>query len=427
MQSRITFSIDARASHKARAIMLLALLGYCASAYSADNTVDAGQSMFSFSGFGTLGVVHSSEDQADFTSTIFKPNGAGYSHSWSAGVDSLIAAQVTAKFTPQLSAMVQVISEQRYDNTYTPHVEWANIKYQLTPDLSFRVGRIVLPSFLVSDNRNVGYANPWVRPPLEIYSLVPVSTSGGADASYTVHMGHVAQTFVGVYGHAHTISPGGGSSDARHTWLIADTIEYGSTTVHISYQQTRLSIGDLNSLFGAFRQFGPQGIALADKYDVDHSRVKFFGIGAMYDPGKWFATAEWGTTDYSSVLGKGTGWYASSGYRMAKFTPYLTYGMMKANSNTSDPGLTVSALPPFLAGPATGLNAALNAILASIPVQKTTSFGVRWDIMRNADLKLQYDHIRLGAGSPGVLINLQPDFQPGVAVNLFSATIDFVF
>lgn len=36
--------------------------------------------MFSFSGFGTLGFVHSSENKADFTSNIFKPNGAGLSH-----------------------------------------------------------------------------------------------------------------------------------------------------------------------------------------------------------------------------------------------------------------------------------------------------------------------------------------------------------
>jgi hypothetical protein len=413
--------------HIVFALIALATVSYPACAYSADNRTDSGQSMFSFNGFGTLGVAHSSEDQADFTSTIFKPNGAGYGHTWSADVDSLIAAQVTAHFTPQLSAMAQVISEQRYDNTYTPHVEWANIKYQVTPVLSFRLGRIVLPTFLVSDNRNVGYANPWVRPPLEIYSLVPVSTSDGADASYTVHMGDVVQTLVGVFGHTHTNFVGGGSSNARHNWLIADTIEYGAATVHISYQQTRLSIDSLNHFFDAFRQFGPQGVALADKYDSDHSLVKFLGIGAMYDPGKWFATAEWGTTDYSSVIGKNTGWYASSGYRLAKFTPYLTYGMMKVNSNTSDPGLTVSALPPFLAGPATGLNAALNAILGSAPVQTTISSGVRWDVLRNAALKLQYDHIRLGAGSPGLLTNLQPNFQPGATVNLFSATIDFVF
>jgi hypothetical protein len=111
--------------------------------------------MFLFSGFGTLGIVHSSENQADFVSSNLKPNGAGYTRSWSATVDSLLAAQVTANFTPQLSAVLQVIAEQNYDGSWGPHVEWANIKYEFTPDLSLRAGRIVQPAFLVSDYRKV--------------------------------------------------------------------------------------------------------------------------------------------------------------------------------------------------------------------------------------------------------------------------------
>ena len=74
-----------------------------------------------------------------------------------------------------------------------------------------------------------------------------------------------------------------------------------------------------------------------------------------------------------------------------------------------------------------GLNAALNAILGSIPAQSTTSAGVRWDFMKNVDLKLQCDHTRLDKGSPGLLINLQPGFKPGGTVDLFSAAIDFIW
>ena len=114
---------------------------------------DAGAPIFSFSGFGTLGEVHSSQDQADFTSTPFKPSGAGFSHAWSADVDSVIGAQVNANFTPRLSAVVQVVSEQNYDNSYRPHVEWANIRYEFTPDFSVRAGRTALPVLMVSDTR----------------------------------------------------------------------------------------------------------------------------------------------------------------------------------------------------------------------------------------------------------------------------------
>ena len=37
------------------------------------------------------------------------------------------------------------------------------------------------------------------------------------------------------------------------------------------------------------------------------------------------------------------------------------------------------------------------------------------------------DHMRLGPGSQGTLINAQPGFRPGGTVNLFSVAVDFVF
>jgi hypothetical protein len=404
--------------------MLAALLWY--PACSRATPEDPG-SMFSFSGFGTLGVVHSSDHDADFTSIIFKPNGAGYSHDWSPDVDSLIGAQVIANFTPRLSAMLQVISQQNYNNTYTPHVEWANIKYEVTPDVSIRVGRTVLASLLLSDTHNVAYAMPWVRLPLEVYSLVPIDTSDGIDASYRWHMGNVVQTFVASYGATTSKQKTGGDSDVRRLWHISDTLEYGAATLRIAYQRANLTLDGLDTFFDSFGQLGPQGVALEAKYDPYRKPLEFVGIGAMYDPRDWFVTGEWGTAQFHSVLGERTAWYVSGGYRLAKFTPYLTYGALKANSNTSDPGFNVSALPPYLGASAVGLNAKLNDILGSIPAQNTASAGVRWDFMKNLDFKLQYDHIRLGEGSPGLLINLQPGFQRGGAVDLFSAAIDFVW
>jgi hypothetical protein len=414
------------ALHKLTATVLVAMLWYPAGVSASGE--DPATSMFSFSGFGTLGVVHSSEDRADFASSVLKPSGAGYTHPWSAAVDSRIAGQVNARFTSQLSAMVQVISEQLSDNTYRPQFEWANLKYQLTPEFSIRAGRIVLPTFLVSDSRNVGYANPWVRTPVEIYTLVPVTNSDGVDASYRMQAGDFVHTVSGSYGGTNVNLTAGGRTQVRRLWVISETAEYGAAALHISYSQARFNVklNTLEALFAGFRQFGPQGAALADRYDPDDKVAQFIALGAMYDPADWFVMGEWGKRSLHSVFGRSTAWYVSGGYRVAQFTPYLTYAETTANSNTSDPGLTVSALTPYLAGPATGLNAGLNAVLGSIAIQRTISVGARWDFMKNVDFKLQYDHMRLGAGSPGTLTNLQPDFRPGGSVNLFSATIDFV-
>ena len=45
-----------------------------------------------------------------------------------------------------------------------------------------RVGRVGLPVFMISDYRNVGYANTMLRPPAEMYSQVPINSIDGVDA-----------------------------------------------------------------------------------------------------------------------------------------------------------------------------------------------------------------------------------------------------
>ncbi len=388
---------------------------------------EAAEPMFSLSGFGTLGVVHSSEDQADFGVGAFVPNGSGYTSEWSPEVDSRLGAQLTGSFTPRLSATVQLIAEQRHDGEYLPHIEWANIKYQLTPQLSIRVGRTALASFLVSDFRKVGYANPWVRPPEDVYSLIPISSADGVDASYRVQLGDVSHTLLAGYGKSNTKARDGESYKSRHAWSLSDTVEYGDATLRVAYQRARVEVDALDPVFGGFRQFGPQGVALAEQYDPNGARLTFLAIGAMFDPGAWFATAEWGRSNLRSAFGKRTAWYATGGYRLGAVTPYITYANAKANSNTADPGLSLTGLPPDAAATAAVLNASLNAVLGAIPVQQSISAGGRWDFRKNMALKLQYDRLNLGAGSAGVLGNVQPGFQTGGTVHLFSTTVDFVW
>jgi hypothetical protein len=115
------------------------------------------------------------------------------------------------------------------------------------------------------------------------------------------------------------------------------------------------------------------------------------------------------------------------GYRLGKLTPYLTSSQITAPA-VSNSGLAAAGFPPELAGTVTALNAGLDAVLDSTHhVQRSLSIGGRWDFVKNVDLKVQYDHMRIGADSTGTLINIQPGFQPGGTVNVFSTTVDFVF
>ncbi|MEO8298678.1 MAG: hypothetical protein ABI574_12825 [Burkholderiales bacterium] len=365
-----------RWSQLGASIVLLALALHVAGA-RAD---DAAPSMFSLSGFGTLGVVRSSDKEADFAPNAYQPKGPGFSRRWSATPDSKLGAQVTANFSDKLSATVQVVSQYQYDETFTPYVEWANIKYQITPDFSVRAGRIALPTLMYSDSVNVGYALPFVRLPIEVSGQLPVTHSDGVDTSYRFRVGEVTNTVQAFAGNYDAKVPSPYTEfNIRKLRGIVDTIEYGDLTLRASYQKLHYSFLPVN--VNAFQQI--------------------MALGASYDPGPWFVSAE-RVRAPDSNLGLFYGWYAVSGVRADKFTPYLGY------ARTYMTNVGSLGFPPFIN-------------------QDTATAGLRWDFRRNTSLKVQFDHTQRHGGWNVYFLNQQPAFKADGAVNLFSLAVDFVF
>jgi hypothetical protein len=282
---------------------------------------------------------------------------------------------------------------------------------------------------MLTDSRKIGYTNPWVRPPVELYGLNPVTSNDGIDASYRLRVGTSSNTFQVTAGWSDTRFPNGtsyGVVKSRDLASFVDTFEHGFVTARANWGRARVSIGAFDPLFEGFRAFGAEGAAIADRYEPTDRLITFGSVGASYDPGRFFVMAEWNRTFGNALLTERAARYVSGGYRFGKVTPYLTLAQAEADDR-SDPGLTTSALPPPLLGPALGLNAALDRILSAKPVQKTISLGARWDFAKNTAFKLQYDHSSIAAGSSGTLANLQPGFKQGGNFNLLSATIDVVF
>jgi hypothetical protein len=398
--------------------------------------------MFSLSGFGTLGVVNADADNADFVGNFFQPNGAGQTRRWSADVDSKLGVQLDARFSDKLSAVVQVVAQHRYDNTYVPQLEWGNVKYQFTPELGVRLGRTVAGPFMQSESRLVGYSNPWVRPPMETYGMLPITNKDGIDVAYQFQLGEATNAVQISYGESSPKLPGGGGIKAKNFFEINNAVEYGATSIHVGYTAFRFDFHTpgLDNLFSGFTQLGDalsmipgqeaaaaQAHALVDQYQLSNTPYSVVSVGVNYDPGAGFLMAEWSHEQSGAVISNTTAWYISGGYRIGNFTPYLTLAQVRANKpNTS--GLSTTGLPALLVPDATALNGGLDAVInAFMFSQKSMSAGVRWDFMRNSALKLQYDQLRTGAGSGGRLSNLQPGFQPGEKINVFSAAVEFVF
>jgi hypothetical protein len=440
MPIQVMRSSRGRTPYKLKVIVLAAILSCPAGVRAADDD----PSMFSLHGFGTLGEVYSDARDADFVGTPFQPNGAGYSQAWSPGVDSKVGLQVSAQFTGQFSAIVQIVSQHIYDNTWRPQLEWANLNYQFTPDLSIRAGRSVAAPFLLSDTHLVGYTYPWVRLPTELYGELPVSNQDGLAVTYHLHSGVVAQTLSVSYGQTKLGIKDGGEVEARKFLQASDAVEVGSLTFRIGYTSLRATtdIPTLDPLFAGFTQFGAeassygfptagaQASALGASYSLRESSPYSFSmatVGVSYDPGDWLLMSELARTASDGLLESSTAWYVMGGRRFGKLTPYLTVGKVESGSNV-DPGINTAGLPLPLAAAAATLNSGLSAALGEFaPSQSSATVGVRWDVLKDIDVKVQYDRVRLDANSIGRLGNEQPGFSAGPDVNAISVAVDFVF
>lgn len=358
---------------------LAALLLAAMSSARADEAAYAAPAprFLSINGFGTVAAVHSTEHGADFVFDNLQPNGVGRSRDWSPDVDSRLGLQLTANFTPQLTGVVQVVSEYRWNDTYQPTVTWANLKFAFTPDFSVRVGRIALASFLASDSRRIGYGNITARPPTEVYRLLALRDSDGIDVAWRSHVGGFTNNLTVLYGRRTVTNTRGIDVHSTNVRGIFDTAQNGALTLHAAYQLRNVD-----------NQNPPLG--------------RFMSVGASYDPGPWFTSAEWvkaANYDGKKLLITRAAWYVNGGCRIGDFSPYATLSVLDPRSDTG--------VPPV--------------------AQRTWSAGVRWDATRNVDLKLQVDQVRLGGNSYGTLQNILPATRRGSHFHLLSLMADFLY
>lgn len=380
----------------------------------------ADDSLFSISGYGTLGWTRLSGEHAQFRAGTAEGNGAG--RSGSAEVDSKIGLQMTTRASDKLSATLHLLSKKNMNNNFNPRVEWAYGKYEINPDLSVRAGRLALPGFMLSDYLNVGYSMTTVRAPVEVYAQLPISNFNGVDAIWRTQMGGIGltlQPFAGRSGiHARF-------SDAEGTRAHGDASLYGMNLVG-QWDDWTMRVGRINAdvtinaapvdgLIGQLRQNGEFGAANRLEYKDKNS--SFTGVGLGYDNGKWLLQSEYTVRKAGGFLADSKGWYALAGMRFGNITPYVMTARQRVTSDTQYGGTS----NPMFANFVNGLLSSGNTS------QKSWSVGARWDVAKNMALKAQYDHLRPDHGSNLGLLMGDANQQRVDDRNVATVTLDFVF
>lgn len=387
---------------------------------------DDGTPTFRIGGFGTLGTTYHTHRGVEYVRSQDQPNGSRGGR-LATGVDSLVGAQLDFSASDRVDGVLQVISRPRPDNTWTPYVSWAFLRYSPDETFEVRAGRIGVDSQLGSDSRLIGYSYLPVRPSPEVLGMTTQDYFDGLDATYRQPLGDGLASFK-VFGGRQRAKVASTFGEVRVPQLkvlgLLGGYAWGGVQARVVVGGARLDDnGDIQPLLDGLRATGiPQAVAAADRLGYRDRSVVFAQFDAAYErgplklQGSYFSQR---APDDSAVLVDARAYSLLAGYRFGKLTPYVTHGHMHSSNVDLDPGLPAI---PALAALSQGVDALVRAAEFN---QESTGVGVRWDLVSNGALKFQVDHVVAGATPLVRAVSAPAD--PSVHLTLFSVTFDFIF
>lgn len=393
----------------------------------------AQDSAVKISGFGTAALTWSDDDRAQFV----RPNqSSGAADNFRTGVDSNLGLQADYPVNSWLSLTAQGLVRQDAEEHYGAELSWAFAKLRLSDDLSVRVGRVGLPIFMISDYRNVGYANTMLRPPAEVYSQVPFNSVDGADITWRRDVGNTSLTSQLAVGSIK--SPLGSNFHVRGKDIVALNVvaENGPFTLRLGHARVSVTVDDLaslNTLVSSLQAAGtgyrlPVLNALATEIEAKDDKGTFSSIGLGMDWNDIVLQGEYAKRKTDTYINDTSSWYLMGGYRVGKFLPYYAHSELKIDGAIRN--TVPSACPAGYPAACTPTLQQLGNAVGRIPYsgvgqgeQTTDTIGVRWDFRQSVALKVQIDRVKPTGN--GLFVNAQPGFAGPVTVGAIA--LDFVF
>jgi hypothetical protein len=395
------------------------------------------------SGFGTVGLVGQSGG-----------NGWGFARNTTQrGADTRISATPDTRLGLQLNwnpgtrweAGIQgVLQSKPAGAPLAENIDWAYLGYRLQPDTRLRIGRVNPDIFLFADSRNVGFALPWARPPVDFYGFAPLVSIDGADLEQRWFAGDSTWRARASGGSVRTgVTTTDGRRlqvQGRNTWALGLSREQGGLLLKASYLRSQFQIDTGNGAdqlrdgLGQLRALPVPGLAgTLDRLEQNvwtGGLASYWALAAQYDTGPWTFIAEGSQLRVPRSPLNGKRAYASAGYRRGSITYYGVLGRVRPDQEMLVEPDLVGPLAPFL-GPAGARQAQVLAGYATGAGlnyrfdQSTVGAGLRWDFRPDAALKLQVDRFNVrpfgGAswrssdaqGTRGTLVSVLVDFVWG--------------
>ncbi len=308
-------------------------------------------------------------------------NDAGYDEATEkSDLQTLTLAALQATFTlgRNTEAVTQLVS--RGSDDWNTELEWGFLRHNVTNSLQFRAGKMRLPLFMESETLDIGYGQPWARPPEAVYDPVPLRSYLGGDLSYTFSLPNSTLETKVFSGHvddeAASLDRSANVELRNLNGLVLHWTDY-VWTLRTIYAHTRATITYPRQLTDVIN---PQVLAAICIQTVngqcaiaDDEKTEFMGVGFSFDNGDWLLMSEVTRVEMDGYFQDTDSAYITLGRRIFDVTPYITASWIESKDNEDRDGTAFTVLDTR---------------------RQAYSLGFRWDVVPGVAAKIDWTHAR---------------------------------
>lgn len=252
------------------------------------------------------------------------------------------------------SATLQLLAKGEDDN-FKLDLDWALLTWQPISSYTLRVGKQKVPAWLVSDHLDVGILLPWIKPPVEVYSLNPISTFIGMDHifswSFSEKMSLQVEVMAGSANEELKSVESGSVTNLgiRDAWGGNIALQFGPGTLRLSrfaarIEGTQATIVDTPCTVPTCGPAAPPGTSIRSTLisDISSDHSYFTGIGLKWDDRRTLFMSEYAVqkNEGSSLYDEQEAYYVTLGHYFGEAQQYLAHLTQSATTKSEGAGAT---------------------------------------------------------------------------------------
>jgi hypothetical protein len=292
-------------------------------------------------GTGAGAIPDAADALNQFYPRTVRPKWQGHNMYPEFGQDAVLGLQFDGDVSDNFTVTSQLTSAGEDD--YTVRMQWLLGRWTYSENLTLRFGRFRNPFFMIAEYQQVGYAQPWARPPAHLYSMMPdaFSNTTGVNVMYTHFFGDIQFLISLLYG--------GGKinyslDDRDDTLFIVEAqksvdiiVSNDEFKFKASFSHAKLTLENLPATiagYGGISRYTPSAVfnGLNTDWDVlitDRDQTIFGNVSFMYDANNILFMAEYARRINPGFISSQYAMYATLGYQFGNVLPSVTYSRLR--------------------------------------------------------------------------------------------------